>query len=184
MNLYEDLFHVTENEDSDLADILTNMLACASNTQDQQQVNAVENLVGKAGGKIEKTYEFFFNLAQLQMKQQLQEDAFRSLVNAYSIARNEDEGLHSELGRFKVQELHVLNSFSHEFSSIEYNVGGSLSGARFNLPKTLKHDNLVELNMSALSQEESAFGAGIDRNHFKEIFGNLNWNKFAERISQ
>ncbi len=100
------------------------------------------------------------------------------------MARNEEEGLHSELGRFKVQELHVLNSFSQEFSSIEYNVGGSSSGARFNLPKTLKHDNLVELNMSALSQEESAYGAGIDRNHFKEIFGNLNWNKFAERISQ
>lgn len=99
------------------------------------------------------------------------------------MARNEDDGLHSEMGRFKVQELHVLNSFSQEFSSIEYNAGGSHTGARFNLPKTLKHDNLVELNMSALSQEESAYGAGIDRNHFKEIFGNLNWNKFAERIS-
>ena len=99
------------------------------------------------------------------------------------MARNEEDGLHSEMGRFKVQELHVLNSFSQEFSSIEYNAGGSHTGARFNLPKTLKHDNLVELNMSALSQEESAYGAGIDRNHFKEIFGNLNWNKFAERIS-
>jgi hypothetical protein len=54
---------VTENEDSDLADILTNMLACASNTQDSQQVSSVENLMGKAGDKIEKTYEFFFNLA-------------------------------------------------------------------------------------------------------------------------
>lgn len=63
-------------------------------------------------------------------------------------------------------------------------MGGASNGARLNLPKTLKHDNLVELNMSALAQEESAFGAGIDRNHFKEIFGNLNWNKFAERISQ
>ena len=123
-------------------------------------------------------------MAQLQMKQQLQEEAFRSLVQAFSMARNEEDSLHSEMGRFKVQELHVLNSFSHEFSSIEYNAGGSVNGARFNLPKTLKHDNLVELNMSALSQEESAYGAGIDRNHFKEIFGNLNWNKFAERISQ
>lgn len=32
VNLYENLFHVTQNEDSDLADILTNMIACASNT--------------------------------------------------------------------------------------------------------------------------------------------------------
>lgn len=119
------------------------------------------------------------------MKQQLQEEAFRSLVHAYTIAKGEDENtVHAELGRFKVQELHMLNSFVHEFSAIEYNVGGSSNGARFNLPKTLKHDNLVELNMSALSQEESAYGAGIDRNHFKEIFGNLNWIKFAVRISQ
>lgn len=115
----------------------------------------------------------------------MQEEAFRSLIHAYNIAKGEDENtMHVELGRFKVQELHMLNSFSHEFSAIEYNAGGSSNGARFNLPKTLKHDNLVELNMSALSQEESVYGAGIDRNHFKEIFGNLNWNKFAERISQ
>lgn len=101
------------------------------------------------------------------------------------MARREDEtSVHGEMARFKVQELHALNSFSHEFSSIDFNVGGADKGARFNLPKTLKHDNLVEVNMSALAQEESAYGAGIDRTYFKEIFGNLNWNKFAERISQ
>ena len=78
------------------------MLACSSNTQDKQQISLVENIVGKEGGKIEKTYEFFFNLAQLQMKQQLQEEAFRSLVQAFIMARNEEDGLHSEMGRFKV----------------------------------------------------------------------------------
>jgi len=119
------------------------------------------------------------------MKQQLLEEGFRSLVQAFDIARREDEtSSHAEMARFKVQELHALNSFSHEFSAIDFNVGGAVSGARFNLPKTIKHDNFVEVNMSALAQEESAYGGGIDRNHFKEVFGNLNWNKFAERISQ
>ena len=88
-----------------------------------------------------------------------------------------------EASRFKIQELHALNSFCHEFSSIEYNAGGSATGARFILPKSLKHDNLVEMNMSALAQE-NAYGEGIDRAYFKELIGNLNWNKFSERISQ
>ena len=150
MNLYQDLFQSTVEEE-DLADILTNMLACAANTTDSQQVQQVEQLLQR-GAKVEKTYEFFFNLAQLQMKQQLQEEAFRSLVHSFNIAKGEEEAtMHAELGRFKVQELHMLNSFSHEFSAIEYNLGGLTTGAKFNLSKTLKHDNLVELNMSALA---------------------------------
>jgi hypothetical protein len=35
--------------------------------------------------------------------------------------------------------------------------------------------------MSALAQENGGYDQ-IDREHFKEVFGNLNWNKFAERI--
>ena len=59
--------------------------------------------------------------------------------------------LHGEAVRFKIQELHALNTFTHEFSSIEYNAGGAKKGPRFNLPKSLKHENLVEVNMSALA---------------------------------
>jgi hypothetical protein len=38
----------------------------------------------------------------------------------------------------------------------------------------------VELNMSAM--ETGGFEA-IDKDYFKELIGHLNWNKFAERIS-
>ena len=37
--------------------------------------------------------------------------------------------------------------------------------------------------MSALSQNEQYEG-GLDKQYIKEIFGGLNWNKFAERIAQ
>lgn len=37
--------------------------------------------------------------------------------------------------------------------------------------------------MSALGQEGAGGFEGLDREHFKELIGNLNWNKFAERIS-
>lgn len=160
------------------------MLACASNLQDQASIAHVERLVEKTSGQLERTYEFFFNLCQVQMKQQLYSEAFRSLVRSYQLAAEQDEDtLHTDATRFKIQELHALNTFCHEFSAIEYNIGGAQkTGPRFNLPRSLKHDNLIEVNMSALAQEHSY--DQIDREHFKEVLGNLNWNKFAERISQ
>ena len=74
-----------------------------------------------------------------------------------------------------------MNSFSQGFSAIEYNLGGAATGARFTLSKSLKHDNLVEINMSALSQND--LYDGIDKQYVKDVIGNLNWNKFAERIA-
>jgi predicted transcriptional regulator len=44
------------------------MLACASN-QDPESIKQVERLVEKTSGEVERTYEFFFNLGQVQMKQ-------------------------------------------------------------------------------------------------------------------
>ena len=67
MNLYQDLFGETQ-EDEELSDILTNMLACDSN-QDPESIKQVERLVEKTSGEVERTYEFFFNLGQVQMKQ-------------------------------------------------------------------------------------------------------------------
>jgi len=49
--------------------------------------------------------------------------------------------------------------------------------ARFNLPKTVTHNNLVELNMNALRGNYQ-----VDEAQFKDLIGNLNWKKFAERI--
>lgn len=39
--------------------------------------------------------------------------------------------------------------------------------------------------MSALAPQDNTSGAydAIDREHFKDLIGNLNWNKFAERIA-
>ena len=89
--------------------------------------------------------------------------------------------MHTDITRFKIQELHTLNTFSHEFSSIEYNAGGPATGPRFQLSRSLKHESLVEVNMSTLLQDYEA----LDREHFeKDLIGNLNWNKFAERIAQ
>ena len=65
--MYQDLFGETQ-EDEELSDILTNMRACASN-QDSESIKQVERLVEKTSGEVERTYEFFFNLGQVQMKQ-------------------------------------------------------------------------------------------------------------------
>ena len=116
------------------------------------------------------------------MRQQLYQEAFKALLQSYELARSDEDQLHADQTRFKVQELHALNTFAHEFSSIAYNLGGPASGSRFRLPRSLKHDSLVEVNMSALVQEQGGYDQ-IDREHFKELIGNLNWNKFAERIS-
>ena len=59
-----------------------------------------------------------------------------------------------------------------------------MTGPKFNLPKTLKHESLVEVNMSALAQEGAGGFEALNREHFKDLIGNLNWNKFADRISQ
>ena len=61
-------------------------------------------------------------------------------------------------------------------------MGGGATGARFTLSRSLKHDNLVEINMSALSQND--LYDGLDKQYVKDVIGNLNWNKFAERIAQ
>lgn len=59
------------------------------------------------------------------MKQQLHQEAFRSLIHSYELAKQDDEQLHGDATRFKIEELHALNTFTHEFSVIEYNAGGN-----------------------------------------------------------
>ena len=76
---------------------MTNLLACLSNQIDQKEI--VENLISKY--PFEKTYEFFFNYSQVQMKQQLHSKALESLLQAFKMAK--DEGSESnDLIRFKV----------------------------------------------------------------------------------
>lgn len=47
------------------------------------------------------------------------------------------------------------------------------------MPKTIKHENLIELNVNAFQETYD-----MDKQAFKELIGNLNWNKFSERIQQ
>lgn len=109
------------------------MIACASNIQGSEEeraqaVGQVERLIEKtegAGGEVERTYEFFFNYSQLLMRKQLHLEAFKALVKAYDLAKVDEDSLHGDLARFKVQELHTLNSFALGFASIGYNAGGS-----------------------------------------------------------
>lgn len=50
-----------------MADIFTNLLACASNSEDL--IPTVDRLAD--GFKFDKTYEYFFNQSQVEMKQEL-----------------------------------------------------------------------------------------------------------------
>jgi hypothetical protein len=124
VNLYQDLFTRASQagQDEDLTDILTNLLACASN-QDAKSIQAVDRLVESTQGKLDRTYEFYFNLSQVQMKQQLHGLAFKSLLQSFEQAR-QDEHHTDDAVRFKIQELHALNTFCKQFSAIDYNVGG------------------------------------------------------------
>lgn len=56
----------------------------------------------------------------------------------------EDGSDQSDLTRFKVQEIHTLTSFYNEFNLIEFR-----EDALMTLPKTIKNENLVEINVSA-----------------------------------
>ncbi len=77
------------------------------------------------------------------MKQELHNQSLQTLLKSYALCK-EDGSEHSELTRFKVQEIHTLNSFYQDFNQIEYS-----AQARFTLPKTIKHENLIELNVNA-----------------------------------
>lgn len=84
----------------------------------------------------------------------------------------EDGSEQQDQTRFKVQEIHTLNSFYKDLNSIEYP-----DKSKFQLPKSLKHENLVEINMNAFQETYE-----LDKQYFKELIGNLNWHKFGDRI--
>lgn len=78
------------------------------------------------------------------MKQQLFQDSLKTLLKSYAMAK-EDGSEQQDQTRFKVQEIHMLNSFYQDLNQIEYNA----SNAKIHLPKSIKHENLVEINMNA-----------------------------------
>ena len=168
IGIYQDLLKDGASED-ELADIMTNLLACAANQPDA--IVPISRL--QEGFSFQKTYEYFFNLSQVLMKEERYQEALSALLKSFGMAR-EDGADHTDLSRFKVQEIHTLNSFQQEFNQVEYG-----ANARFALPKTLRHENLVEINLSAFQETYE-----IDKRQFKELIGSLNWSKFSERIQQ
>lgn len=105
------------------------------------------------------------------MKQQLYQDSLKSFIKSYQMAK-EDGSEQTDQTRFKVQEIHTLNSLYQDLNHIEFG-----EQSKFELPKTLKHENLVEINLNAF-QETYDF----NKLYLKELIGNLNWNKFSDRI--
>ena len=128
-----------ETTEDEIQDIVTNLLACAANASDSELLDKQQAQDGS------NTYEYFFNLSQVQMRKQLFQDSLKSLLKSFELAREDDSHLdHSEQTRFKVQELHLLNSFYHDLNQIEYDQFAKLS-----VSKTLKNEMLVEFNVNA-----------------------------------
>lgn len=91
------------------------------------------------------------------------------------LIKNESEAvIEQDWARFKTQELHLLNNLLNCFLQVDYT-----AQSKFDLPKSVTHNNLVELNMNALRGSYQ-----VDEGQFKELIGNLNWKKFAERIQE
>lgn len=50
-----------------------------------------------------------------------------------------------DMARLKTQELHMLNNLLECFVQVDY-----ISQSKFDLPRSVTHNNLVEMNMNAL----------------------------------
>jgi hypothetical protein len=155
----------------DVPDLLTNLVACSANQP--ALFDRVEQIVKdtKLVSNEIQAYEYHFNLSQTLLKKK----QFQSSLEAINLAKDllKQDGEHeSDTARFKTQELHMLNQLLSCFVQVDYP-----QVARFNLPKTVTHNNLVELNMNALRGNYQ-----VDEAQFKDLIGNLNWKKFAERI--
>lgn len=77
------------------------------------------------------------------MKQQLHQEALKVLITSHQMAKQDQSDISDQL-RFKVQEMHMLNSFYQDFNSIEYN-----EKVKLGIPKSIIHENLIELNTNA-----------------------------------
>jgi hypothetical protein len=122
----------------------------------------------------DKTYEFFFNLSQIYLKEGQTSEAFSTLSKAQKLAEK-DGSYKDDQVRFKVQEMHFLNELYNQFSQIEYSANNQKTWFEFS--KTIRNNILIELNINALGEVYN-----LNTQMFKDIIGSLNWKKFAERI--
>jgi HD superfamily phosphohydrolase len=160
-------------DQDEVADILTNYLACQSSNR-AANTKEVESFLSKYSDSFEKTYEYYFNLSQVYLKDSCTEMSLKQLREAYEKSKQDDSYKDDQI-RFKVQEMHFLSSLLNQFSNISYQTEGDTCWFEFS--KTIKNNILVELNISALSEIYD-----LNTSIFKETIGSLNWKKFGERI--
>mmetsp|Transcript_34683 Transcript_34683/g.53160 ORF Transcript_34683/g.53160 Transcript_34683/m.53160 type:complete len:438 (-) Transcript_34683:20-1333(-) len=76
--------------------------------------------------------------------------------------------------------MHMINQLFGQFSSVSYTTSPGESGegvSWFDLPRSIKNNILVELNINSLSEAYD-----LNTQTFKDVIGSLNWKKFADRI--
>lgn len=56
-----------------------------------------------------------------------------------------DATVEQDMARLKTQELHMLNNLMDCFLQVDY-----VAGSKFDLPRSITHNSLVEMNMNAL----------------------------------
>ena len=166
-----------ELDDDEITDIVTNYLACSTN-EEQASTDKVNAIISKYCGSNEsdKTYEFFFNLSQVYLKDNLTEKAIDGLRQAFNKSKQSNSYKDDEI-RFKVQEMHLLNDLYNQYAQIDYKTKDKQTW--FEFAKTIRNNILVELNINALSEVYQ-----LNTTIFKEIIGSLHWRKLADRIKQ
>lgn len=160
-------------DEDEIMDTLTNFLACSSNQKESSQA-AVNEISKYCGAGFEKTYEYFFNLSQVYLKDNMTEESIQGLRDAYEKSKHDDSYKDDQI-RFKVQEMHLLNELYNQYLSIEYKTKDNQTW--FDFAKTIRNNILVELNISALGEVFT-----LNTTTFKEIIGSLHWRKLADRI--
>lgn len=153
MATYESVLK-TDLSSEDIIDILTNYLACQSSV-DAVDLEKLENTLDNF--KADKSYEYFFNLSQVYLKEKSLEKAHEALMQAHKLAKAEDgfDGSEEE-ARFKIQEMHFLNQLYSITSNIGYAAERTSAKAEpscwFNFSKKIKNQILVEMNVTALNE--------------------------------
>ena len=101
-------------EEDVVEDFCTNLAACAANQPDLH--DQVQNLLNEHSVA---TYEFLFNQSLIELKAQDFSSAISQLLKSFDEAQAEGCS-EADKARFKVLELHMINSFKLAFNQVEY----------------------------------------------------------------
>lgn len=164
--------------EDEVMDVATNFLACMASLKTPNLAEVEGFIRDYVEGRGDKTYEYYFNLSQVQLLARHTEAAIQNIKVAFDRAHQEEAFAEDQV-RFKVQEMHLLTDLFHQFPSVQYRTSevGERASTWFDFPKSIKNNILVELNINALGEIYS-----LDSHQLKEVIGSLNWKKFADRI--